>query len=272
MTPSPWRAAAPAAVAAEHAGFAPVAFDSRATDRSDLTRSMAIAVPGDPTVLASQARDRAADSRGRFMLGQASQVNGHDERRYGISWSAPAPQLADYNGVSRAIWPPWGTGERRDYRSSQYRLTCMTPDFSRALTGLPMIPVTVAAVVAAMRRMAGRWADGVRLHALCFRRHLKQVCLAAAEGGKRRDGRQHETCDLHGGGFVVAGADDASVTVAGRWADIPAAINEHCGGLPVSFDLTLRPGTLLGLAHEILADLDRIPHRFTDFCKNWSAA
>ncbi len=87
----------------------------------------------------------------------------------------------------------------------------MTPDFSPEPTGLPMVPVTLAAVGEAMLRVAGQVADGVRLHPLCSRRYLEEVCLPQIAIGMQRGGRTRENFDVHGGGFVVTGPDDAAV-------------------------------------------------------------
>ena len=87
----------------------------------------------------------------------------------------------------------------------------MTPDFSPEPTGLPMVPVTLAAVGEAMLRVAGQVADGVRLHPLCSRRYLEEVCLPQIAIGMQRGGRARENFDVHGGGFVVTGPDDATV-------------------------------------------------------------
>jgi len=341
---SPWRDAAPAARAAEEAGFdaamtvelghdvfAPLAFAALATTRIELTPSIAVAFPRSPTVLAHQAWDLAANSAGRFVLGLGSQVKGHNERRFGIPWTAPAPRLADYIGALRAIWRTWEIRGKLDYHSAHYTLTLMTPDFSPEPTGLPMVPVTVAAVGEAMLRMAGRCADGVRLHPLCSRRYLEEICLPALDEGMRRAGRRREHFDIHGGGFVVTGPDEAAVaralepvrarigfyastrtyrpilalhgreelcdrlhdlSVAGRWAelpgaidddtvrlfavaapfaDLPAAIAARYGGAADSFDLKLPPGTPVGLARELLAEIHRIPHRFAGFDTAWPA-
>ncbi len=221
---TPWRAAAPAAVAAEQAGFdaamtvelghdvfTPLAFAALATSRIELTPSIAVAFPRSPTVLAHQAWDLAANSAGRFVLGLGSQVKGHNERRFGIPWTAPAPRLADYIGALRAIWRAWETRGKLDYHSAHYTLTLMTPDFSPEPTGLPMVPVTVAAVGEAMLRMAGRHCDGVRLHPICSRLYLEQVCLPALAEGMARSGRKRDNFDIHGGGFVVTGPDEASL-------------------------------------------------------------
>ncbi|MBO0739778.1 MAG: TIGR03617 family F420-dependent LLM class oxidoreductase, partial [Alphaproteobacteria bacterium] len=219
-----WRDAAPCAAAAETAGFdavmtvelghdvfAPLAFAALATERIALTPSIVVAFPRSPTVIAHQSWDLQANSNGRFVLGLGSQVKGHNERRFGIPWSAPAPRLRDYVRALRAIWRCWETGGKLDYQGEHYRLTLMTPDFSPEPTGLPMVPVTIAAVGEAMLRAAGEVCDGVRLHPLCSRRYLEAVALPRIEEGLRRSGRRRENFDVFGGGFLVTGPDAQAV-------------------------------------------------------------
>src|SRR3984893_15996786 len=92
-----WREAGPFGAAAEAAGFdalltvelghdvfTPLAFAALATERIELTPSIAVAFPRSPTVMASQAWDLHANSSGRFVLGLCSQVKGHHERRLGL--------------------------------------------------------------------------------------------------------------------------------------------------------------------------------------------
>jgi alkanesulfonate monooxygenase SsuD/methylene tetrahydromethanopterin reductase-like flavin-dependent oxidoreductase (luciferase family) len=93
-----WRHTAAAAREAEAAGydavmtvelghdvFAALAIAAMATERVELTPSVAVAFPRSPTVLASQAWDLQANSHGRFVLGLGSQVKGHNERRFGCA-------------------------------------------------------------------------------------------------------------------------------------------------------------------------------------------
>lgn len=215
-----WRAAGSAARAAEEAGFdavmtvelghdvfAPLAMAALTTHRIELTPSIAVAFPRSPTVTASIAWDLQANSSGRFVLGLGSQVKGHNERRFGIAWVPPAPRLRDYVGALRAIWRCWETRQALDYHSVHYTLTLMTPAFSPEPTGLPMVPVTISAVGEAMLRLAGQVADGVRLHPLCSRRYLEEVCLPRIADGLTRSGRRRENFDVHGGGFVATGPD-----------------------------------------------------------------
>src|SRR6201993_5053294 len=168
-----WREAGPAAAAAEEAGFdavmtaelghdvfTPLAVAALATERVELTPSIAVAFPRSPTVMASQAWDLHANSNGRFVLGLGSQVKGHNERRFGISWTAPAPRLRDYVRALRAVWRCWETREKLDFHRGHYTLAVLTPDFSPEPTGLPMVPVTIAAGGEAMLRVAGGVCDG----------------------------------------------------------------------------------------------------------------
>jgi len=219
-----WRDVAPAARDAESAGFhalmtvelgydplAPLALAALATERVELTPSVVVAFPRSPTVLAQQAWDIHANSGGRLVLGLGSQVKGHNERRFGIAWTAPGPRMRDYVQALRAVWRCWETRRPLNFDSPHYKLSLMTPDFSPEPTGLPMVPVTVAAVGEAMLRVAGQVGDGVRLHPLCSRAYLEQVCMPQMMEGMRRSGRSRLNFDVHGGGFVCTGPDQATV-------------------------------------------------------------
>ena len=219
-----WRDAASAARAAEAAGFdalmsvelrhdpfTPLALAALATEKVELTPSVAIAFPRSPTVMAHIAWDLHANSNGRFVLGLGSQVKGHNERRYGIAWTPPAPRLRDYVLALRALWRCWETGEKLAFDSPHYKLSLMTPAFAPEPTGLPIIPVTIAAVGDAMLRVAGQVADGVRLHPICSRKYLEEVCMPHMLEGMRRGNRSRDHFDIHGGGFVCTGPDEATV-------------------------------------------------------------
>ena len=185
-----WNATARAAQDAEAAGFsavmtvelghdvfAPLAIAAMATDRVELTPSVAVAFPRSPTVLASQAWDLQANSRGRFVLRTWQPGEGPQRASLRHRLDRPCPTPARLCASAACDLALLGDGRKTRLHSEHYTLTLMMPDFSPEPTGLPMVPVTLAAVGEAMLRVAGQVADGVRLHPLCSRRYLEEVCL-----------------------------------------------------------------------------------------------
>ena len=159
-----------------------------ATSRVELHTGIAIAFARSPMAVANAAWDLQMASRGRFVLGLGSQIRAHNENRFSVPWSAPAPRLREYVEALRAIWRAWQTGAKLDYRGQHYHFTLMTPNFTPRSTGQPMVPVTIAAVGPAMLRLAGEVCDGVRLHPFCTRRYVDEVVLpqlAGRHGAKR---------------------------------------------------------------------------------------
>jgi probable F420-dependent oxidoreductase len=218
------RAAQAAAIAAEAAGFdgvvalenahgpvPPLSVAAIATDRVQLGTAVAIAFPRSPTITAHFAWDLHKASGGRFYLGLGSQVKGHNERRYGIPWTPPAPRMRDYIGAVRAVWQAWETKEPLNYHSEHYTLTLTTPNFSPKPTGLARIPVAMSAVGPAMLRLAGRVADGVRLHPFSTWRYLEEESLARIGEGLERAGRERSEIEVISGAFLATGADDEAV-------------------------------------------------------------
>jgi len=226
-TPIPvhdWRAVGPAARAAEEQGFDGVmsfeiktdpfpalAFAALATERVQLGTGIAVAFPRSPMVTAQLAYDLHRQSGGRFHLGLGTQVKGHNERRFSVPWSAPAPRMKEYVESLRAIWRCWENGEPLRYEGRHYRFTLMTPEFAPSPTGLPRIPVSIAAVGPVMLELAGRVCDGVRLHGFATRKYVQEVCLPQLEEGLARSGRSRAQFEIWGGGFIVTGANEAEV-------------------------------------------------------------
>ena len=188
-----------------HGPYLPLAAAALATERVQLGTAVAMAFPRSPTITAHQAWDLQKASGGRFYLGLGSQVKAHNERRYGIPWVPPAPRLRDYIGAVRAILRCWEKEEPLDYRSPHYTLTLMTPNFAPRPTGLPRVPVSMAAIGPAMLRVAGEVCDGVRLHPFCTRRYVDEVCLPRLGEGLDRAARARGTLEVVGGGFIATG-------------------------------------------------------------------
>ena len=215
-----WRAVAAAAQAAEAAGydsigsaeiandpFVPLALAALATKHIGLNTGIAVAFPRSPMVVANIAWDLQAQSGGRFSLGLGSQVKGHNERRFSVSWSPPVPRLREYIQSLRAIWRCWEKKEPLRFEGEHYRFTLMTPEFSPPPSGQPPVPISIAAVGPAMMKLAGRWCDGVRLHGFATRRYLEEVALPQVRAGLERAGRDRAGFEISGGGFVATGAN-----------------------------------------------------------------
>jgi probable F420-dependent oxidoreductase len=187
------------------------------TARIGLATGIAIAFSRSPMPVANVSWDLQVASRGRFVLGLGSQVRAHNENRFSVRWTPPAPRLREYVEALRAIWRCWETGEKLAYQGQHYRFTLMTPNFAPTSTHQPMVPVTLAAVGPAMLRVAGEVADGVRLHPFCTRRYLDEVVTHELRAGFGRSGRVREQFEISGGGFIATGADDEAVAKMVEW-------------------------------------------------------
>lgn len=195
----------------QHDPFFPLVVAASHTQRAQLWTGVAIAFPRSPMVVAHAAWDLQDAARGRFVLGLGPQVKGHNERRFSVPWSPPAPRLREYVEALRAIWRCWELGEPLRHRGPHYRFDLMTPAFAPPPTGLPMVPVTLAAVGSGLLRVAGQVADGVQLHPFCTRAYLEQIALPTLQKGLRESGLAREHFVVTGGGFVVTGPDSDTV-------------------------------------------------------------
>jgi probable F420-dependent oxidoreductase len=207
-----------AVVTAENAHncFLPLAAAALVTERIELATAVAMAFPRSPTITAHIAWDIHKASKGRFHLGLGSQVKAHNERRFGIPWSAPAPRMRDYVGAVRAVWQAWETGAKLDYHSDAYNLSLMTPNFAPKPTGLPRIPVSIAAVGPGMQRLGGEIADAVRLHPFSTRRYLAEVSSVRIGEGIAKGDRHRRNVEVVAGGygFIGTGKDAEAVRKA----------------------------------------------------------
>jgi probable F420-dependent oxidoreductase len=187
------------------------------TSRIELGTNVAIAFPRSPMVVANAAWDLHKASNGRFVLGLGPQIRPHNERRFSVPWTAPAPRMREFVQALRAIWTCWETGGPLEFRGKHYTFTLMPPYFMPAPTGLRMVPVTLAAVGEHSLRMAGEVGDGVRLHPFCTRQYLEQAILPRLHEGMARTGRTREHFEITGGGFIATGKDAATTARQFEW-------------------------------------------------------
>ena len=200
-----------------HDPFLPLAVAAVASEKITLATSISIAFARSPMVFANLGWDLQKASRGRFVLGLGSQVKGHNERRFSVPWSAPAPRLQECVQAIRAIWACWGEGEKLDFQGEHYRFSLMTPNFTPEPMAEKPPPITIAAVGPAMMRVAGEVCDGARLHGFCTRKYLEDVAVPRLENAMATAGRDRSAFEISGGGFVATGATDEAVAKAFEW-------------------------------------------------------
>ena len=201
----------------KHDPFLPLAVAAVETDKIELATAIAISFSRSPMAVANATWDLNEGSRGRFALGLGTQVKAHNERRFSVPWTPPAPRMREYIQALKAIWRCWRYGEKLAYEGKHYRFTLMPPYFVPENQGLRIPPVTLAAVGPAMLRVSGEVADGVRLHPFCTREYVDSVVLPEIATGMGRSGRTRETFEISGGGFLATGATDEEVAKAREW-------------------------------------------------------
>ncbi|NOP99415.1 TIGR03617 family F420-dependent LLM class oxidoreductase [Mycolicibacterium fortuitum] len=159
------------------------------SERLHLTTGVTIAFPRSPTVMALNAWTLQKFSRGRFTLGLGTQVRGHIQRRYGMTWHPPAPWMREYVQAVRAVWDCWQNGTPLRFSGEHYELSLMVPLFDAGPIDDPMIPIHLASVNKVMCAVAGEVADGIRPHPVCTPSYIEQVMLPAVRRGAQRSDR-----------------------------------------------------------------------------------
>src|SRR5580693_10060382 len=77
----------------KHEPFLALAVAGAATERIELHTSVAIAFARTPMAVAQTGWDLAGATGGRFVVGLGSQVRAHNERRFSVPWTPPAPRM-----------------------------------------------------------------------------------------------------------------------------------------------------------------------------------
>jgi len=188
-----------------HDPFLPLAVAAATTRRVGLGTAIAIAFARSPMILAHIAWDLQKASGGRFVLGLGSQVKAHNERRFSVPWSAPAPRLREVVAALRAIWTAWQRRAPLDFRGQSYRFDLMTPFFDPGPIEHPQVPVYLAGVNPQMCRVAGEIADGLHVHSFHSERYLRECVHPAVQEGLNRAGRSRADFTFRASTMVVLG-------------------------------------------------------------------
>ena len=167
-----------------------MALAAQATTRLKLATGVAMAFPRSPTITAMSAWSLQRLAAGRFTLGLGSQVKGHIQRRFGMTWSPPGPWMREYVLAIRAIWSAWQTGAPLEVKGEHYNINLIVPLFTPAPLEHPHIPIHLAAVNRYMCQVAGEVADGIRPHPVCTAKYIEQVMLPAVRKGAAKASRK----------------------------------------------------------------------------------
>ncbi|MGR8946498.1 MAG: TIGR03617 family F420-dependent LLM class oxidoreductase [Gammaproteobacteria bacterium] len=201
----------------QHDPFLPLAVAATHTEKISLETGVAIAFLRSPMSVANISWDLNEASKGRFVLGLGPQIKAHNEKRFSVPWSAPAPRLREYVQSLRAIWRCWKFGEKLNYQGEHYQFSLMIPNFVPEGSGIPLPPVTLAAVGPTMLKLSAEVGDGVKLHPFCTQRYFDQVVSPALEKGFSKSAKDRENFEISGGGFIATGADDDAVQKMVEW-------------------------------------------------------
>ena len=183
-----------------------------ATKSIGLQTSVTIAFPRSPMVLAMEAWDLQQLSKGRFTLGLGSQVKGHNERRFGGTWTAPAPRMREYIRMMHAVWDSWQDGKRPEFLGKSYTYTLMTPNFNPGPIPFERPKVGLAMVGPGMARVAGDVADVVMPHGgIMSDKYMREVLLPAIRVGLERSGRTWADIEIAESGYLILGENDSEI-------------------------------------------------------------
>jgi probable F420-dependent oxidoreductase len=191
--------------------FIVMALAAQATRTLGLGTAVAIAFPRSPTITAMSAWTLAKLSGGRFTLGLGTQVKGHIERRYGMTWSPAGPWIREYVKAVRAIWDCWQNETPLDVRGEHYNINLMVPLFNPGPIEHPVIPIHLAAVNTVLCEVAGEVADGIRPHPVCSAEYIEEVMLPAVRQGAAKTSRDLKDFKVSIKPLIATAADDVQL-------------------------------------------------------------
>lgn len=191
--------------------FLPIAISAIETKKIEFRTSISIAFARSPMSSAMLSWDLQAASDGRFTLGLGSQVKGHNQRRFSVPWSPPAPRMREYVQSVRAIWDCWAQNVPLNYQGKHYQFSLMTPNFRPDPLKGPLPKIQIAAVGPIMMKVAAEECDGVMLHSFCTQKYLIGSILPKIQLGLDRSGKKREEFEISGGGFVATGKNQQDV-------------------------------------------------------------
>lgn len=182
---------------------------ANASTSAEVSTSVMIAFARSPFVTAQMAWELQKLTGGRISIGLGTQVKGHNERRFSTGpWVPPAPRMEEYVRVMRAAWQTFQTGELVAFEGKHYNFSLCPPAFNPGPIDFPAPKVFIAAVGAAMTRVAGRVADGLLPHSFTTPEYVNAVTLPNLARGAGQAGRDVSEIEIAAGGMMaLAGSE-----------------------------------------------------------------
>jgi probable F420-dependent oxidoreductase len=227
--------AAATAEKAESAGFSGVwaaevtrdpmlalAAASTSTKRITLGSNVVLAFARNPMSVAQQAWDLAEATRGRFLLGLATQVKPHITRRYSMPFTDPVDRMRDFVLAVRHIHEVFMGQHSMDYRGSHYSHTLLHPMFNPGPIDWPTVPIGLGGVGPKLTALAGEIADFYMPHAFTNVAYQQRVTIPALQSGLARAGRSRD--DIWTFGYLLLAVGDTEEEQEAQLARIRSQI------------------------------------------------
>jgi probable F420-dependent oxidoreductase len=195
-----------------HEPFLPLAAAALATEKLELSTSIAVAFSRNPMTLANLGYDLQLMSKGRFTLGLGSQIKPHIEKRYSMPWSSPAKRMKEMVNAIKAIWECWHEGKDLDFRGKFYQHTLMTPVFNPGENPFGLPKIYVAGVGPLMTQAAAESGDGFLVHPFHTSKFLENITLPSVKKGLET--LPPKEFDISVGVMVATGTSDEEIVKA----------------------------------------------------------
>lgn len=176
-----------------------------ATDEIQLGTAIALAFPRSPMVTAYTAWDLQRLSGSRFILGLGTQVKGHIERRFSMTWDSPGPRIREYILALHEIWEAWQEGRQPEFNGDHYSITLCPPKFVPDVPDVPRVPIYVAGVNEYNVRLAGELCEGLHVHPFHSPEYVEEEIVPYVAKGADAANRDPEDVTLATSVFGIAG-------------------------------------------------------------------
>jgi probable F420-dependent oxidoreductase len=176
------------------------------TTKPILGTNIAVAFGRSPFVTAMMSWKLQEASKGRFVLGLGTQVKGHIERRFGMTWDSPGPRFREYVQALKELFTAFRSGGQPSFRGKYYQHTLLTPFFRPGPIAEADPLIWLAAVNDYNAETVGLCADGIMVHPLNSPKYFDEVLWPAIDKGLKRSGRTRADITVMVPVFIVAGS------------------------------------------------------------------